>query len=125
MTGRVVHFEVPADDVNRAKEFYHQAFGWQLRTMPELDYTTITTTQSDQSGRPTEAGAINGGMMQRMPGFGGAVVTIEVDDVDAALTKVEGLGGKTLVSKQSVGDMGFAGYFADTEGNVIGLWQNA
>jgi predicted enzyme related to lactoylglutathione lyase len=85
----------------------------------------ITTTPSDQAGRPSEPGAINGGMMQRMPGFGGAVITIEVDDVSTALTRVEELGGKTLVSKQSVGDMGYAGYFADTEGNVIGLWQNA
>jgi predicted enzyme related to lactoylglutathione lyase len=53
------------------------------------------------------------------------VVTIDVDDIDAALTKVGELGGKVVRAKMSVGDMGFAAYFTDSEGNLLGLWQTA
>jgi hypothetical protein len=49
---------------------------------------------------------------------------IRVDDIDAALIKIEQLGGKTVQKKMPVGDTGFAAYFKDTEGNVIGLFQN-
>jgi predicted enzyme related to lactoylglutathione lyase len=53
------------------------------------------------------------------------VITVEVDDLDAALAKVEELGGKTALGRQTVGEMGYSAYIVDTEGNVIGLWQNA
>ncbi len=53
------------------------------------------------------------------------VVTIEVDDIAAALKTVESLGGRTARETFPVGDMGLAAYFTDTEGNVVGLWQNA
>jgi uncharacterized protein len=51
------------------------------------------------------------------------VVTVAVEDVDAALSKIERLGGKTVTKKTPIGEMGFIGYFKDTEGNVVGLWQ--
>ena len=53
------------------------------------------------------------------------VITIEVDDIETALKSVESLGGRTVRESLPVGDMGFAAYFTDTEGNVVGLWQNA
>jgi predicted enzyme related to lactoylglutathione lyase len=53
------------------------------------------------------------------------VITIDVDDIDEALRRVEQLGGKTLRDRMAVGEMGFAAYFADSEGNVLGLWQKA
>jgi predicted enzyme related to lactoylglutathione lyase len=124
VSGKVVHFEIPADDVARAQHFYGEAFGWQLNEMPEMGYTLVMTTPSGDSG-PLEPGAINGGMMKRQGHFTAPVITIEVDDIDEALTQVEKLGGKTATGKQSVGDMGFTGYFHDTEGNLIGLWQSA
>jgi hypothetical protein len=55
----------------------------------------------------------------------GPVITIGVDDIDATLTKIEDTGGSRLGEKNAVGDMGFAAYFQDCEGNVLGLWQNA
>lgn len=124
MSNRVVHFEIPADDPNRARDFYRQAFGWHFTPMPDWDYTLVRTTEIDAEGLPTSPGAINGGMMQRMPGFTGAIITIEVDTIDETLAHVERLGGKTLLSRQSVGNMGFTAYFSDTEGNVVGLWEN-
>ena len=53
------------------------------------------------------------------------MITIDVDDIDAALSKVESLGGKTVRPSEAVGQMGFAAYFTDSEGNLMGLWQTA
>ena len=99
--------------------------GWARFTpIPDLDYTMIRTNESDLEEVSAVPGAINGGMMQRMPGFNGSVITIQVDAIDDALARVEHLGGKTMLSRQSVGNMGFTAYFTDTEGNVVGLWEN-
>ena len=67
MSGKVVHFEVPFDDGDRARSFYKEAFGWQIMEMPEMGYTIVMTGPSDDSG-PTEAGFINGGMLSRETG---------------------------------------------------------
>lgn len=125
MAGAVVHFEVPADDVERARKFYREAFGWQMQPVPEMSYTMVRTTETDETGMPASPGAINGGLAQRGGAITAPVVTIAVDDIDQALTTVERLGGKTAARRQAVGDMGFTGYFVDTEGNIVGLWQNA
>ncbi|HEX9232334.1 MAG TPA: VOC family protein [Jatrophihabitantaceae bacterium] len=124
MSGRVVHFELPVDDVERAQGFYREAFGWDFNSLPEMGYTLIGTTPSGENG-PTEPGAINGGMFARQDPVRAPVVTIEVDDIAAALKTVESLGGRTARETFPVGDMGLAAYFTDTEGNVVGLWQNA
>lgn len=124
MSGRVVHFEIPADDLGRAQAFYREVFGWQVQPMEGMDYTAVTTSPVDEQGMPTEPGAINGGMMQREDPVSTPVVTVDVDDVDAALATIESLGGATVLPKQAIGDMGFAAYFRDTEGNLMGLWQS-
>ncbi|OLB80256.1 MAG: glyoxalase [Actinobacteria bacterium 13_2_20CM_2_71_6] len=125
MSGRVVHFEIPADDIERARAFYGEAFGWSITPMPEMNYTVVSTAEADETGVPKERGAINGGMMARQGQITAPVVVIESDDIDAALQAVEKLGGATVEPKMPVGEMGFAAYFSDTEGNVVGLWQNA
>ncbi|MEE2031958.1 VOC family protein [Rhodococcus chondri] len=124
MTGRIVHFEIPYDDGDRARSFYRDAFGWQISEMPEMDYTIVTTGPVSEDGMSTEPGFINGGMMQRGEATA-PVVTVDVDDIDAALAKIESLGGRTVQAKSPVGDMGFAAYFSDSEGNMIGLWETA
>lgn len=122
----VVHFELPVDDVERAQTFYREAFGWNVMPLPDMGYTLLgTATATDEMGRPTTSGEINGGMFARTEDLTQPVITIAVDDIDAALTKVEQYGGKTLRGRQPVGDMGFVGYFSDSEGTVVGLWQNA
>lgn len=125
MSGRVVHFEIPAEDMDRAAEFYRAAFGWEIRPMPELDYVMVMPTPTDDQGMPVEAGSINGGMFKRDAERPSPVVTIDVADIDAALEKVASLGGRAALPKQVVGDMGFAAYFTDSEGNLMGLWQSA
>ena len=125
MSGQVVHFEIPVDDMARAQDFYRDVFGWQLTTVPEMGYTLVSTTPAGLDGRPNEPGAINGGMLSRQDPITAPIVTIDVDDIDDALATVEKLGGKAVISRQAVGEMGFSAYFTDTEGNLIGLWQAA
>jgi len=74
---------------------------------------------------PTEVGYIGGGMLQRQSPVEAPVITLQVDDIDAALETIEEHGGKPLVGRTPVGDMGFSAYFTDSEGNTVGLWQTA
>ncbi len=124
MSGRVVHFEIPFDDADRARGFYREAFGWDLMEMPGMSYTLATTGPSGDTG-PTEPGFINGGMLRRESPNEGPIMVIDVDDIDASLARIEELGGQTLLGRQAVGEMGWAAYFKDVEGNSMGLWQSA
>ncbi len=126
MSGRVVHFEIPFDDGDRARSFYKEAFDWQILQMPEMGgYTLVMTGPSGDAG-PTEPGFINGGMLSReQAATRGPVLVVDVDSIDDSLTRIGELGGSTVVAKTPVGDMGFAAYFTDPEGNVMGLWETA
>ena len=125
MSGRVVHFEIPFDDGDRARGFYKEIFGWQAMEMPEMSYTIVMSGPSNDQG-PTEAGFINGGMLSRQQAATPApVIVIDVDSIDATLERIGTQGGSTVVGKTPVGDMGFAAYFTDPEGNVLGLWESA
>lgn len=127
MSGKVVHFEVPYDDGDRARKFYGQTFGWQLTPMAEMGYTMVMTGPSDPETGPTEPGFINGGMFERSEQFPAKApnIVIDVSSVDEALSNVAAAGGKAVTEKMAVGEMGFVGYFTDTEGNLLGLWENA
>lgn len=123
--GKVVHFEIPADDVARASSFYNKVFGWKVNPVPNMDYTIFHTGPTDEKNRMLlEKGFINGGMMKRNDTVKSPVVTIDVDNIEESLKTVVANGGKLLLGKQDVGDMGYSAYVKDTEGNVIGLWQN-
>lgn len=99
MSRKVVHFEIPADDVERAGAFYEKAFGWRLATAPGMGYTIVGTTPTDERGASTEPGAINGGMLERQAPISNVVITVDVDDVDEALRKIEELGGSVVRGK--------------------------
>ncbi|MCO4276409.1 VOC family protein [Pseudarthrobacter sp. HLT3-5] len=120
----VVHFEIPADNKERANTFYQSAFGWTLTPMQEMDYTIAITTPSDeQTGMPSAPGAINGALFPRTDNLKTPVITIDVEDVDAALAQVESAGGTVAQAKDAIPGMGYYAYFKDTEGNTMGLWQ--
>ncbi len=120
---KVVHFEIPADDLPRAQKFYTSVFGWKMESVPEMEYILIGTTPADEKGMPMEPGGINGGMMKRQSPLNSPVITIDVQNIDEAMKKVKKMGGKTVREKMQVENMGYAAYFKDTEGNIIGLWQ--
>ena len=119
----VVHFEIPADDVARAKEFYGSIFGWQLQDMPEMEYTIVQTTAVDENQMPSAPGAINGGLMRRSQDTPSPVLTIDVESIDQALEQVEAAGGKVVRPRTEIPGMGAYAYFTDPEGNTLGLWE--
>ncbi len=125
---KVVHFEIPTDDHPRAKRFYGEVFGWQLQDMPTgADvYTFAITSEVDENYQHKESGAINGGMFQRSPQLpiSNPVITIGVDSIDEHVGKIEAAGGSVVVPKGEVPEMGYYAYFKDTEGNLMGLWEN-
>lgn len=126
MSGRVVHFEIPYDDGDRAQAFYKEVFGWQMMPMPEMSYVMVMTGPTDQETGPSEPGFINGGMAQRSESMNPVPnVVVDVEDIDAALAKIESAGGTKIMDRTPVGDMGWTAYFKDSEGNAVGLWQTA
>lgn len=123
---KVVHFEIPADDMRRAEKFYNKVFGWKITTypMPEGEYAMVNTVETDDNQMPKETGAINGGIMPRDETGKNPVIVIDVPSLDQHLKKVEEAGGKIVMPQQKVMDMGLYARVTDTEGNIIGVWQN-
>lgn len=121
---KVVHFEIPADDMDRAKRFYSEIFEWQINDLPEMNYVTLGTVEVDEERMPLESGAINGGMTKRDSKIPNPVITIDVDDIDETMERIISRGGEEVQGKMEVFDMGWSAYFKDSEGNIMGLWQN-
>lgn len=120
----VMHFEVPADDVERAQKFYSEVFGWQMDPIPAMKYTIVRTAETDEKTHMLKSpGAINGGIMKKNADIKNPVITIVTKDMDASAKMIESHGGKIIVPKIKVGDMGLSLYFKDSEGNLMGLWQ--
>src|SRR5437867_4135623 len=123
---KVVHFEIPVDDSARAKEFYGSIFDWDLDEADMgggVTYTTVGTVATDEKMLPKEPGAINGGLMRRTSDTPTPVITIQVDSIEDTLKKVEAGGGSTIQPRTEIPNMGAFGYFKDSEGNVLGLWE--
>lgn len=115
---RVVHFEIGADDPERATKFYEQVFGWQTARWDGPQSYWLMTTGPD--GEP----GINGGIMQRDARFPATVNTLGVPDVDDYCEKVQQGGGRVVHPKHPVPGMGWVAYAEDTEGNVFGMFQH-
>ena len=129
MMDKVQHFEIPVDDLDRAMAFYKETFGWHLQNIPEMQYTIIHTAPTDEKTGMIkeealkEGGVINGGMMKRGE-VKHPVITVIVEDIDRAKEKIEKNGGKMINEKMEIPQMGWSAYFKDSEGNVMGLFQN-
>jgi predicted enzyme related to lactoylglutathione lyase len=114
---RVVHFEIHADDPERAVKFYQKVFGWEIvKWEGPQDYWLITTGPDDEPG-------INGGLMKRMDPSASTWNFIEVPSVDEFTAKVVESGGKVVVPKTAIPGVGYQAYCQDTEGNVFGVHQ--
>jgi hypothetical protein len=125
MSGEVGHFEIPADHPERARQFYGATFGWKFTTVPGMDYLMVSTGPVDDRGIPKEPGFISGGIGKRGGPLEHPVLTIVVDDLSAVENVVVKNGGTIIQRKQPIGDgsMGHVGYFKDSEGNIVGLYQ--
>ena len=125
---RVVHFEIQADDVERAKSFYAAVFGWSFAdygTFTGSPYWGIVTGPDDQPG-------INGGLLQRPApapapdrgqGTNAFVCTMGVEDYDATERRILDSGGQVALPKMALVGMAWQGYYIDTEGNTFGIHQ--
>jgi predicted enzyme related to lactoylglutathione lyase len=113
---RVIHFEVSADDTERASDFYSKVFGWNIQKWGgPRDYRLIITGADDQPG-------INGGIFKR-DGATNYVNTIDVPSVDEFVARIAEHGGKEVVPKTLIPGVGQLVYCQDTEGNVFGVLQ--
>lgn len=117
---RVIHFEIHADDLGRARAFYEALFGWTVTEyMPDF-YYLVTTGPDSEPG-------INGGMVKRQGGEGDRVTsfvcTVGVDDIDASIAKFKELGGTVALEKHPIPKVGWNFYGKDTEGNIFGMHQ--
>jgi predicted enzyme related to lactoylglutathione lyase len=113
---RVIHFEIPMNDPDRAVAFYQKVFGWKIEKWAgPMEYWMVYTGDEKQPG-------INGGMMKR-----GNVTTttntLGVDSVDASIASVTKAGGKLIMPKTPIPGVGYFAYCEDTEGNLFGLMQ--
>jgi predicted enzyme related to lactoylglutathione lyase len=120
---RVVHFEIPADDVERAKKFYGDNFGWKLNQLgPEVgNYVLVHTGPTDEAGMPQDRGFVNGGLMRRDPSASSPVLVIAVADTDQTVEKVKKSGGRLVGEILDIPNVGRYARVQDTEGNVIGV----
>src|SRR5262245_61009358 len=122
---KVVHFEIPFDNKQRAMNFYSKTFGWQLMDMPQMNYVMARTVDVDSGQMPKERGAINGGMFQRPADAPHPTIYVSVDSIDAILSGVVAAGGRVVTPNTPIPGMGAYARVADTEGNVVGVFQNA
>jgi predicted enzyme related to lactoylglutathione lyase len=111
---RVIHFEIHADDPERAVKFYEKVFGWKIsKWQGPADYWLVATGERDKPG-------IDGAIMRRT-GKGATWNTIDVPSVDQFTKTIEKLGGKVVQPKTVVPGVGYIAYCEDTEGNVFGI----
>jgi uncharacterized protein len=112
----IVWFQIPADNVERARKFYSTLFGWKIKKVPGgMDYWHIDTGGADASP--------DGGMIARQSPQQAITNYVAVESVDKAATKVEKLGGEVCMGKTAVPQMGYFAICQDTENNVFALWE--
>ena len=114
----LVWFEIPADNLDRARTFYSKLFGWKIKKLPgaaKTPYWHIDTGGHDKSP--------DGGMMERQGPAHGITNYIHVASVEKAAANVEKLGGKIVMPKTAVPRMGYFVVCTDTENNMFALWE--
>ena len=134
MDHTIVHFEIPADQPERAAKFYRELFGWDISRFEGstegmeyrdegFEYWMVKTVPTDDQGQPTRPG-VNGGLMRRMFPGQAPVNYINVSNVDEFVRKAERLGAKVMLPKRPVPGMGWFAQLTDTEGNAFAIWEN-
>jgi predicted enzyme related to lactoylglutathione lyase len=114
---RVIHFEIPADNPDRAVQFYTKIFGWTFQKWDgPQDYWLVSTGDKGPG--------INGGLLRRSHPGAGTVNTVDVTSVDEMVRAVEKAGGTIVAPKMPIPGVGYLAYCQDPEGNTFGLMQS-
>ena len=120
MRHTIVHFEIPADDVDKLKSFYTAVFGWKTVDMPQMSYVMFQTVPTDDKGMLKEPG-LNGGLYKRETKDQVPINYVQVESVDEYIDRAVKNGGKLLAPKQHIPMVGDIAWVADPEGNPVGL----
>jgi predicted enzyme related to lactoylglutathione lyase len=119
----VVHFEIPADDVEKLSNFYRKLFNWKIIKMPgPTEYYGIQTVPVDEQGMPLGKG-VNGGMMKRQNPEHKPVNYINVESLDEYSKRIEELGGRIVVPKMEVPGVGWWALAVDPDGNQFAIME--
>ncbi len=114
---RVTHFEITADNMERAIEFYSKVFGWNINKWNgPIEYWLVSTNGGDEHG-------INGAIMKREDPTTTTINTVDVPNVDQYIESVKKNGGTILTEKMTVPGVGYFAYCKDTEGNTFGIME--
>jgi hypothetical protein len=120
----IVHFEIPADDVQKLKDFYSKLFGWKMERFPgPVEYWNIQTVPSNEKGEPIRRG-VNGGMMKKQNPQHKPTDYILVESIEEYSKKIQSLGGKVIVPKTEVPGVGWWALALDPENNQFGILQS-
>jgi predicted enzyme related to lactoylglutathione lyase len=119
----VEYFQIPADDINRAREFYKKVFGWEMQKWnnsekPEQEYWMFQT--QDEKGNP----GLGGGLMKRQSPQHTVTNFITISSIEEYSSKIEQSGGKIIMPKTEIPNMGFFAVFLDSENNMLGIYQD-
>jgi uncharacterized protein len=126
----IVHFEIPADDVERARKFYSILFGWKIEKMEvkkdgeTMDYWVISTSSRGNSNEEKSSPSLEGGLIKRQHPQQPNLNYISVPSIDEYSNKVKELGGKIVLPKTEITDYGFFAVCIDTENNAFALWES-
>lgn len=114
----IVHFDISADDPERAKRFYEALFNWKIEKFPgSMSYYLIETT--DQTGEK----GVTGGIAKRENPQQKIANFIAIPSIDEYIAKVGKLGGKIIEPKKAIPTIGYIAGCQDTEGNTFGLLE--
>jgi predicted enzyme related to lactoylglutathione lyase len=120
MSHTIIHFELPADDVDKMKAFYGNVFGWKFVGVTDMDHTVIQTVPTDEKGMLKEPG-VNGGMYQRTAKGQVPLNYISVESVDEFIDRALKNGGRVITPKTPIPRVGDIAVLADPEGNPLGI----
>jgi predicted enzyme related to lactoylglutathione lyase len=118
----IIHFEIPADNVEKIKSFYTDLFGWKIQKLPGMEYYSIETVSVDEKGNIERPG-VNGGLYKREQPQQQALNYVYVESVEEYSKKVTSLGGQIVVQKTEIPDMGWFAVAKDPEGNTFGIFE--
>ena len=116
MTKRnIVHIEIPTRNVKESADFYHELFGWNMTSIPEMEYTTWKPGAEPGGGFSPLGDEVK---------VGDVLIYVDSEDIEADLKKVEQLGGVVLHKKSEIPGVGWYGIFKDLTGNMIALYTS-
>jgi predicted enzyme related to lactoylglutathione lyase len=118
----IIHFEIPAENVEKLMKFYKELFGWKMQKVQWMDYWLVETVPVNKQGTPIRQG-VNGGMYQKETPETKPLNYISVESVDKYIEKIKASGGRIIVQKQEIPQTGWTGIAIDPEGNYFGLFQ--